>query len=217
MAGKNSGSLSARSEQILHFIVRFKNERSYSPSMREIGDAVGLSSAASVKYQLQLLEDAGYIQLEGLARGIKVLITPELPGTTDEFAEFTTPMSEAAMVPLVGRIAAGVPITAEQNVEELIPLPKSMVGSGQLFMLEVHGESMIDAAICDGDFVVCRSQNTAENGDIVAAMLDGEATVKVFKQRDGHVWLLPRNSSMEPIPGDTAVIQGKVVTVLRKL
>lgn len=217
MAGKNRGSLSARSEQILHFIVRFKNERSYSPSMREIGDAVGLSSAASVKYQLQLLEDAGYIQLEGLARGIRVLITPELPGTTDEFAEFTTPMSEAAMVPLVGRIAAGAPITAEQNVEELIPLPKSMVGSGQLFMLEVHGESMIDAAICDGDFVVCRAQNTAENGDIVAAMLDGEATVKVFKQRDGHVWLLPRNSSMEPIPGDNAVIQGKVVTVLRKL
>lgn len=217
MALKNSGGLSARSEQILQFIVQYKNSNEYSPSMREIGDAVGLSSVASVKYQLEQLERAGYITLEGLARGIRVLITPESLATPDSFAEFATPYSEAAMVPLVGRIAAGVPITAEQQVEEMVPLPRNMVGNGQLFMLEVHGDSMIDAAICDGDFVVCRAQNTAENGDIVAALLDGEATVKVFKQRDGHVWLIPRNSTMEPIPGDNAIIQGKVVTVMRKL
>ena len=217
MASKNSGGLSARSEQILQFIVQYKQSNEYSPSMREIGDAVGLSSVASVKYQLEQLERAGYIALEGLARGIRVLITPEAMTTPDSFAEFSTPYTEAAMVPLVGRIAAGVPITAEQHVEEMVPLPRNMVGNGQLFMLEVHGDSMIDAAICDGDFVVCRAQNTAENGDIVAALLDGEAPVKVFKQRDGHVWLIPRNSTMEPIPGDSAVIQGKVVTVMRKL
>ncbi len=216
MAGKKS-TLSARSEQILQFIIQFKNERGYSPSMREIGDAVGLSSAASVKYQLEQLEAAGYLALEGLARGIRVLITPESMAEPDTFGEVATPLTEAAMVPLVGRIAAGVPITAEQHVEEMVPLPRTMVGNGQLFMLEVHGDSMIDAAICDGDFVVCRAQNTAENGDIVAALLDGEATVKVFKKVDGHVWLMPRNSRLEPIPGDEAVIQGKVVTVMRKV
>ncbi len=216
MAGKKS-TLSARSEQILHFIIQFKNERGYSPSMREIGDAVGLSSAASVKYQLEQLEAAGYLALEGLARGIRVLITPESMAEPDTFGDVVTPLTEAAMVPLVGRIAAGVPITAEQHVEEMVPLPRTMVGNGQLFMLEVHGDSIIDAAICDGDFVVCRAQSTAENGDIVAALLDGEATVKVFKNVDGHVWLMPRNSRLEPIPGDEAVIQGKVVTVMRKL
>lgn len=217
MASKNNASLSARSEQVLQFIVQYKRTNEYSPSMREIGDAVGLSSVASVKYQLQQLESAGYISLDGLARGIRVLITPETLAEPDAFGELATPFTEAAMVPLVGRIAAGVPITAEQQVEEMVPMPRNMVGNGQLFMLEVHGDSMIDAAICDGDFVVCRAQNTAENGDIVAALLDGEATVKVFKQRDGHVWLIPRNSTMEPIPGDNAVIQGKVVTVMRKL
>ena len=109
------------------------------------------------------------------------------------------------MVPLVGRIAAGVPITAEQQVEEIFPLPRQLVGKGDLFMLKVSGESMIDAAICDGDWVVVRQQQTAENGDIVAAMLDEEATVKTFRQRDGHTWLLPRNSAFEPILGDEAV------------
>src|SRR5699024_2140899 len=105
-------------------------------------------------------------------------------------------------VPLVGQIAAGIPITAEQHVDDLVPLPRHLVGEGPLFMLKVVGDSMIDAAICDGDFVIVREQRTAENGDIVAAMLDGEATVKVFRQRDGHTWLLPRNSAFEPILGD---------------
>jgi repressor LexA len=119
------------------------------------------------------------------------------------------------MVPLVGRIAAGVPITAEQNVEDVFALPRQLVGQGDIFLLKVVGESMIDAAICDGDWVVVRQQQTAENGDIVAAMLEEEATVKTFKQRDGNTWLLPRNSAFEPIPGDHAVILGKVVAVLR--
>jgi repressor LexA len=121
------------------------------------------------------------------------------------------------MVPAVGRIAAGIPITAEQQVDEVFPLPRQLVGKGDLFMLKVVGESMIDAAICDGDWVVVRQQHTAENGEIVAAMLDGEATVKVFRQRDGHTWLLPRNTSFEPILGDQAEILGKIVAVLRSV
>ncbi|MBE8526846.1 transcriptional repressor LexA, partial [Amycolatopsis sp. H6(2020)] len=118
-------------------------------------------------------------------------------------------------VPLVGRIAAGVPITAEQHVEDTISLPRQLVGQGELFMLEVRGDSMVEAAICDGDWVVVRQQNTAQNGDIVAALLDDEATVKTFRQRDGHTWLLPQNRQYEPILGDHASIMGKVVSVLR--
>ncbi|WP_420710630.1 transcriptional repressor LexA [Agrococcus sp. SL85] len=134
----------------------------------------------------------------------------------DETDSAAGSMEQATFVPLVGRIAAGIPITAEQQVEDVLPLPKQLVGSGgDLFMLNVVGDSMIDAAICDGDWVVVRQQRTAENGDIVAAMLDGEATVKVFRQRDGHTWLLPRNSAFEPILGDEAEVLGRVVAVLR--
>ena len=120
-------------------------------------------------------------------------------------------------VPVVGRIAAGGPILAEQAVEDVFPLPRQIVGDGELFLLKVVGDSMIDAAICDGDWVVVRSQNSAENGEIVAAMLDGEATVKVLRRRDGHTWLLPRNSAFEPILGDESVILGKIVAVLRSV
>jgi len=127
------------------------------------------------------------------------------------------PRPDTAFVPLVGRIAAGIPITAEQNVEEIFSLPRQLVGQGELFLLKVVGDSMIDAAICDGDWVVVRQQQTADNGDIVAALIEEEATVKTFKQRDGHTWLLPRNSGFEPILGDHAVILGKVVAVLRSV
>ncbi len=120
-------------------------------------------------------------------------------------------------MPVVGRIAAGGPILAEQAVEDVFPLPKQLVGDGQLFLLKVVGDSMVDAAICDGDWVVVRQQPTAENGDIVAAMLDGEATVKTFKKRDGHVWLMPHNADYEPILGDDAVVVGKVTAVLRSV
>ena len=124
---------------------------------------------------------------------------------------------DAVLAPLVGTIAAGSPILAEQNTTDTFTLPKQITGGGDLFILKVQGESMIDAAICDGDYVVVRKQPTAEQGEIVAAMIDGEATVKAFKRKDGHVWLLPRNSAFEPIPADDAKILGKVVSVLRSL
>jgi repressor LexA len=184
--------------------------------MREIGDAVGLSSLSSVTHQLNQLELSGYLRRDpNRPRALEILIDVPSPASDSTEFENQIPVGDAAMVPLVGRIAAGVPITAEQQVEEVFPLPRQLVGNGELFMLKVVGESMIDAAICDGDWVVVRTQNTAENGDIVAAMLDEEATVKVFRQRDGHTWLLPRNSNFEPILGDFAQVLGKVVAVLR--
>src|SRR5690606_3807031 len=130
-------------------------------------------------------------------------------------ADTAPAVGDAAMVPLVGRIAAGVPITAEQQVEEIFPLPRQLVGKGELFMLKVSGDSMIDAAICDGDCVVVRAQNTAANDEIVATMLDGEAAVRAVRKRDGHTWLRPGNSASEPILGDEATVLGKVVAVLR--
>jgi len=209
--------LTEKQQAILEFIARSVDTRGYPPSMREIGDAVGLSSLSSVTHQLSRLELAGYLRRDpNRPRALEVLV--ELASTID--AVSSSPQiqpEETAYVPLVGQIAAGVPITAEQQVEELVPLPRQLVGDGQLFMLKVNGESMIDAAICDGDFVVIRQQRDAENGDIVAAMLDGEATVKVFRRRDGHTWLLPRNSAFEPILGDHAEVLGKVVAVFRSV
>lgn len=197
-------------QRILDVIRESMRERNYAPSMREIGEAVGLSSTASVSHQLNKLEVLGFISRD-----------PRRPRTIDLLGEDGLSGGEyapdAAMVPLVGRIAAGGPITAEQNVEDVFALPRQLVGQGDLFLLKVVGESMIDAAICDGDWVVVRQQQTAENGDIVAALLEEEATVKTFKQRDGHTWLLPRNSAFEPILGDHAVILGKVVAVLRSV
>src|SRR6187551_1524124 len=208
-------SLSDKQLAILDVIQRSVSARGYPPSMREIGDAVGLSSLSSVTHQLNQLEISGYLRRDpNRPRALEVLI--ELPGSSEP-SENAVQVGDAAMVPLVGRIAAGIPITAEQQVDEVFPLPRQLVGKGDLFMLKVVGESMIDAAIMDGDWVVVRQQKTAENGEIVAAMLDNEATVKVFKQRDGHTWLLPQNSAFEPILGDYAEILGKVVAVLRSL
>ncbi|QCR19610.1 transcriptional repressor LexA [Agrococcus sp. SGAir0287] len=204
--------LTEKQTAILRCIQESVRQRGYPPSYREIGDAVGLSSLSSVTHQLGQLELAGAIRRDpARPRAIEVLVEADDPAD----AAGTDP---TAYVPLVGRIAAGVPITAEQQVEEIFPLPRSLVGSSQdLFMLKVVGDSMIDAAICDGDWVVVAQQSTAENGDIVAAMLDEEATVKVFRQRDGHTWLLPRNSAFEPILGDEAVVLGRVVAVLRSV
>ena len=213
---RRAAALSPVQARILEFIVRYKDQFGYTPTMREIAESVELKAVSSVKHQLDQLDKAGYIATkDGAARGIQVLMEPE--GL--ERAESDNPLSfgDAAHIPLVGRIAAGAPITAEQNIEEMMPVPRSLVGKGDLFMLEIKGDSMIDAAICDGDLIVVRSQKTAENGDIVAAMIDGEATCKVFRQRDGHTWLLPRNSAYEPIPADDCEVLGKVVTVLRKL
>jgi repressor LexA len=209
-------SLSDKQLAILDVIQRSVSARGYPPSMREIGDAVGLSSLSSVTHQLNQLELSGYLRRDpNRPRAMEVLI--DLPSIEDDAPESTVSVGDAVMVPLVGRIAAGIPITAEQQIDEVFPLPRQLTGKGELFMLKVVGESMIEAAICDGDWVVVRQQKTAENGDIVAAMLDNEATVKVFRQRDGHTWLLPRNSNFEPILGDYAEILGKVVTVLRAL
>ena len=219
MTRKSSDSLTEIQASILQMILQSKATRGIVPSMREIAEAVGLSAVASVSYQLDNLEQKGYIRRQdNLSRNIEVLITPEgWDDSASNQAENVVPMAATAMVPLVGQIAAGIPITADQNVEEMFPLPRTLVGSGELFMLKVKGDSMIDAAICDGDWVVIRTQKTAENGDIVAAEIDGEATVKTFKQRDGKVWLLPRNSAFEPIDGTHASIMGIVVSVLRKL
>ncbi len=210
-------SLSPKQLAILEMIQNSVASRGYPPSMREIGDAVGLASLSSVTHQLKQLELSGYLRRDPKRpRALEVIIS--VPNsTTIENDVPSIPVGDAAMVPLVGRIAAGIPITADQQVDEVFPLPRQLVGKGDLFMLKVVGESMMDAAILDGDWVVIRSQQTAENGDIVAAMLDGEATVKVFRQRDGHTWLLPRNSAFEPILGDEAVVLGKVVAILRSV
>lgn len=202
--------LTAKQQAILDAIRASIASRGYPPSMREIGDAAGLSSLSSVSHQLGQLELGGWIRRDpNRPRALEVLVDEPNPDVQTPDVDATT------LVPLVGRIAAGVPITAEQHVDEIVPLPRQLVGTGDLFMLKVVGESMIDAAICDGDWVVVRSQATAENGEIVAAMLDGEATVKTFRRRDGHTWLLPRNSAFEPILGDEAVVLGRVVAVLR--
>jgi repressor LexA len=209
--------LTQRQRLVLEHIHRSITERGYPPSMREIGDAVGLTSPSSVKHQLASLERKGFIRRDpNRPRAIEVRL-PDAAEPAIDVTDSGDARPAAAYVPVVGRIAAGGPILAEQAVEDVFPLPKQLVGDGQLFLLKVVGDSMVDAAICDGDWVVVRQQPTAENGDIVAAMLDGEATVKTFKKRDGHIWLMPHNPDYEPILGDDAVIVGKVTAVLRSI
>jgi repressor LexA len=221
--------LTVRQRTILEAIQRSIAEHGYPPSMREIGDLVGLASLSSVTHQLSQLEKLGYLRRDPKRpRAMEVLTplrlheaqTPDAPepegAAPDPVVELST-SSDVTMVPLVGHIAAGGPIMAEQAVEDVLALPRQLVGHGELFMLRVKGDSMIDAAICDGDWVVVRRQNAAENGDIVAALLDEEATVKTFRRRDGHTWLLPQNTRYEPILGDHATVMGKVVSVLRSL
>lgn len=209
----NLDSLSDKQREILACINEAITRTGYPPSLREIGDSVGLSSISSVSHQLTQLELRGFIRRDpNLNRAIEILV--ELDSNADAVR---VREDDIVHVPLVGKIAAGIPITAEQNVDDMFALPRQMVGQGNVFMLKVQGDSMIDAAICDGDYVVVREQKTAENGDIVAAMLDHEATVKVFKQRDGRTWLLPRNSAYEPIDGTYAEVMGKVVAVIRSV
>jgi repressor LexA len=194
--------------------------------MREIGIAVGLTSSSSVAHQLRVLEGKGYLRRDpNRPRAVEVLMPDATPrravgpasdGTYDE-TDSGADRPEAIYVPVVGRIAAGGPILAEESVEDVFPLPRRLVGEGTLFLLEVKGDSMVDAAICDGDFVVVRQQQGAENGEIVAAMIDGEATVKTLQRRSGEIWLLPHNDAYEPIDGRDAVVLGKVVTVMRKV
>lgn len=211
----NEEGLTPRQMKILEVIQSALDTQGYPPSMREIGIAAGLSSPSSVKYQLEVLEEKGWIRRDPTrGRALEILL-PD--GESAEVSEAEGSMDQMRAVPLLGRIAAGGPILAEQSVEETFPLPASLVGQGELFMLKVVGDSMIDAAICDGDFVVIRAQKTCEKGEIVAAMIDGEATVKTFSRRDGKIWLLPANPNFSPIPGDNAEILGKVTAVLRSV
>lgn len=223
--GTDESDLTPRQQAILSVIRESVDSRGYPPSVREIGEGVGLTSSSSVAHQLAALEKLGYLRRDpNRPRALVVADSPAdvnapLPARKANLQLVADLHGESATipVPLVGRIAAGGPILAEQEVEQVFPLPRDLVGDGELFMLKVVGDSMIDAAICDGDWVVVRQQATAENGDIVAALLDDEATVKTFKRRDGHVWLMPHNPAYAPILGDQASIMGKVVTVLRRL
>lgn len=210
-AEPDDSGLTPRQQAILRVIKQTTAERGYPPSVREIGQGVGLTSPSSVAHQLRTLQELGYLRKDPHRPRALVVSRPEEPAAVAPFVGHAVP------VPLVGRIAAGGPILAEQHTEEVMPLPRDLVGDGELFMLTVVGDSMIDAAICDGDYVVVRRQPTCENGDIVAALLDDEATVKTFKRRDGHVWLMPHNPAYEPIVGDHAQILGKVVSVLRRV
>lgn len=214
--------LTWRQRKVLQVIRESVQRRGYPPSMREIGEAVGLTSTSSVSYQLSTLQSKGYLRRDaGRPRTVEVRL-PGHPAVRPEAdIEDEAPMDiasqEAAYVPLVGRIAAGGPILAEESIEDIFPLPRQIVGEGNLFLLKVVGDSMINAAIADGDWVVVRQQPVAENGDIVAAMLEGEATVKTFKRSADHIWLMPHNPAYTPIPGDEAEILGKVVAVLRRV
>ena len=219
-AGSGPPTLTPRQRKVLEVIRDHVERAGYPPSVREIGDAVGLTSTSSVAHQMRVLEKKGFLRRDPhRPRALDVRLPEELEGAEEasEVEAIRADRPAPTYVPVVGRIAAGGPILAEQAVEDVFPLPRELVGEGSLFMLKVVGDSMIEAAITDGDWVVVRQQPVADNGEIVAAMLDNEATVKTFRRRDGHVWLLPQNPAFEPIPGDEATVLGKVVAVLRRL
>ena len=214
--------LTPRQQRILEVIRDAVERRGYPPSMREIGEAAGLSSPSSVAHQLRVREGKGFIRRDPRRpRALDVRSPADSRHDHDHVADETgigDAHPEPSYVPLVGRIAAGGPLLAEEAVEDVFPLPRQIVGEGTLFLLKVVGDSMVEAAICDGDWVVVRQQPVAENGEIVAAMIEGEATVKTFKRRDdGLVWLMPANPAFEPIPGDEATVLGRVVAVLRRV
>jgi repressor LexA len=221
----DESGLTPRQRKVLEVIRDSVELRGYPPTVREIGEAVGLTSTSSVSHQLATLQKKGFLRRDpSRPRAVDVRMPGEshpqpvaVPHQEDDEAAARAARPQPAYVPVIGRIAAGGPVLAEQAVEDVFPLPRELVGSGTLFMLKVTGDSMVEAAIADGDWVVVRQQPTAENGDIVAAMIDGEATVKTYKRRDGHVWLLPHNPAYAPIPGDEATVLGRVVTVLRKV
>jgi repressor LexA len=219
--------LTPRQQRVLAHIKEAIEKRGYPPSMREIGEAVGLTSSSSVAHQLRVLEEKGFLKRDpNRPRALEVFL-PEVMaarrslGAAEETQYDETDIGDtvtpATYVPVLGRIAAGGPILAEERVEDVFPLPKQLVGEGTLFLLQVAGDSMVDAAICDGDYVVIRQEQTAENGDIVAALIDGEATVKTFQRKNGQLWLLPHNAAYDPIDGTNASILGIVTAVLRKV
>ena len=217
--------LTARQRNIVQVIEDSIQRYGYAPTLREIGEAVGLASTSSVSHQLSRLAKKGYLSRDaGRPRTAVVLpmADPAMEPDADR-ANGDVEGQRVARVPLVGRIAAGGPILADESIEDIISLPRQLVGEGNLIMLRVVGDSMINAAIADGDLVVVRRESDVENGDIVAATFDSdmsadrEATVKTFKKSDGHVWLIPHNPAYVPILGDEAKILGKVVAVLRRV
>ncbi|SDL57925.1 transcriptional repressor LexA [Tessaracoccus oleiagri] len=208
--------LSPRANKLLHIIRESIERQGYPPSVREMAELAGLASPSSVTYQLKALEKAGYLRRDPNRTRALVVVDPAT-GEPEHHVEEPRSAPNSVTAPLVGRIAAGGPILAEQHVEDMFALPTQLVGHGEFFMLEVKGDSMIDAAICEGDWVVVRRQPDAVNGDIVAALLDDEATVKTFRRRDGQVWLLPHNERYSPIDGTHATIMGKVVAVMRRV
>ena len=207
----NASGLPERQQRILVAIREWVVKYGYSPSTRQIGEAVGLRSASSVSKHLASLEEKGFLRRgTSMSRPIDVrLFLQDSPGRSVS--------EDTVSVPVVGDIAAGTPISAVEHVDDVLSLPRGLTGRGNVFGLRVRGESMIDAAICDGDIVVVRQQTEAHSGQIVAAMLDDEATVKVYRRRNGHVYLEPRNPEYEVIDGDNAVILGIVVSVLRSV
>ncbi len=215
------GDITDRQRRILEAIRDSVTTRGYPPSMREIGEVVGLTSSSSVKHQLTALQAKGYLRQDPNRPRALEVVMPDDDADVVSLAtgshSSTVDDDSVVRVPLVGRIAAGGPILADQQVEDVFALPRQLTGDGELFMLNVSGDSMIDAAICDGDWVVVRRQNDAENGDIVAALLDDEATVKTLRRRDGQVWLMPHNPAYTPIDGTHARIMGKVVSVMRRV
>nr|WP_076387965.1 transcriptional repressor LexA [Vaginimicrobium propionicum] len=210
-SGSDADGLTARQRLLLEVISESIEANGYPPSIREMGRAAGLASPSSVAHQLNVLEKLGYIRRQpNRSRALEVHLPPSMRESIKDDIN-------SVSVPLIGRIAAGAPIFAQQHEEDVFDLPQQLVGHGEVFMLEVRGDSMIEAAICDGDYVVVRRQPQAENGEIVAAMIDGEATVKTFKKTADQIWLLPHNPNYQPINGNNATILGKVVTVLRRL
>ncbi len=221
----DEAGLTTRQRRILEVIRDHMRQQGYPPSVREIGEAVGLTSTSSVAHQLGTLQRKGFLRRDANRPRAVDVRPPDVsdgeaghgPVHFDDEAERRAAQPRPAYVPVVGRIAAGGPVLAEQAIEDVFPLPRELVGEGTLFMLKVTGDSMVEAAICDGDWVVVRQQPTAENGEIVAAMIDGEATVKTFQRKDGKVWLLPHNEAYDPIDGTHATILGKVTAVLRRM
>ena len=228
----DADGLTLRQRRILEMIKDTVESRGYPPSIREMGDAVGLASSSSVAHQLKVLRDQGLpaprpepttcargaaARDHGRPNARRSSRVRRAAGPSFDETGVGDAYPEPVHVPVLGRIAAGGPILAEERIEDVFALPRQLVGEGTMFLLEVRGDSMIEAAICDGDWVVVRQQPTAVNGDIVAALLDNEATVKTFKRTDDQVWLLPHNPAYDPIDGNHATILGKVVAVLRKI
>lgn len=213
------GKLSKRQAAIYEYICSYTESHGYPPSVREIGAAVGLASPSTVHMHLKALEELGLISRDPKKpRTIEVTRQAPQASDTDKLVNVEhDPNSNIITLPLVGRVAAGTPILAEQNVEEVISLPTSIVGDASSFMLRVRGESMINAGIFDGDYIVVTEQRDARNGEIVVALIDESATVKTFYREGSRVRLQPENDTMDPIYVENPIILGKVTALIRSL